>query len=180
MSAEALQTGKSMYTEPLLVVMVVIAAVTDIGSRRIPNVLVAGGLVIALILQVFLPVGGSWQAWLFGALTGLLMFLPFYILRGMGAGDVKLMAAVGSFAGPSLALKIGIATFIIGGIWSLVVIIAKGKLRETGGALRALMLPVLMRTGGVPSVLPGTSVGRIPYGVSIALGTLTILYLKRA
>lgn len=168
-----------MYIEPFLILMVVIAAVTDIGSRRIPNVLVVSGLAIALILQVLLPVTGSWQTWLYGALAGLFLFLPFYMLRGMGAGDVKLMAAVGSFAGPTLALKIALATFIIGGIWSLIVIISKGKVRETWRNVRTMLLPVLMRAGGVPSELPGPSVGRLPYGVAIALGTLTMLYLER-
>lgn len=167
-----------MYIEPFLILMVVIAAVTDIGSRRIPNMLVVSGLIIALIMQVFLPVAGSWHSWLYGTLTGLFLFLPFYVLRGMGAGDVKLMAATGAFVGPLMALKIGLATFIIGGIWSLIVIVSKGKLRETWSNVLAMLLPALTRAGGVPAELPGPSVGRIPYGVVIALGTLTMLYLK--
>lgn len=168
-----------MYIEPFLILMVVIAAATDIGSRRIPNVLVAGGLAIALVLQALLPVAGSWQTWLYGALTGLFLFLPLYVLHGMGAGDVKLMAAVGSFAGPAMALKIALVTFIIGGIWSLIVIVSKGKVRETWRNVRAMLLPVLMRADGVAARSPATSVGRLPYGVAIALGTLTMLYMER-
>lgn len=172
-----------MYSELFVTGMVGIAAITDIASRRIPNVLVACGLTIALILHLFAPISGSWQTWLFGALTSFLVFMPFYLLRGMGAGDVKLMVAVGSFVGPLLALKIALATFIIGGMWSLLVIVSKGKARHTLANLRLLMLPLLMRLNGVSVPIESLSyqtVGRLPYGVAIALGTLVILYVEQS
>jgi prepilin peptidase CpaA len=170
---------KRMLIEFFPVGMVTLAAIFDLMSRRIPNALVAAGLVAALFLHVFLPAGGGWKVWMLGMLTGFGVFLPFYVLRGMAAGDVKLMAAVGSFVGPHLAFKIALATFVIGGAWSLFVIVYKGKIRDTWINLRALMAPVLMRIAGMPAQSTGMqkeSVGRLPYAVAIALGTLTILF----
>lgn len=166
-----------MRIEYFLIGMVGMAAITDISSRRISNLLVACGLIIALILQLTLPGAGGWHAWLFGVLTGFALFIPLYVLRGMAAGDVKLMAAVGAFAGPAAALKIALATFVIGGIWALAVIVFSGRMRDTWINLRALLAPVLMRASGIPAQITGMpreSVGRLPYGVAIALGTVSV------
>ncbi len=63
--------------------------------------------------------GAGLVVWALGWLTGLLLFLPFYMLRGMAAGDVKLMAAVGAWLGSGMALRIALATFVLGafGAW---------------------------------------------------------------
>lgn len=163
-----------MHSEYLLIGMVGLAAITDLASRRIPNLLVALGLTVALVLQLTVPDAGGWKAWLLGALTGFSLFLPFYVLRGMAAGDVKLMAAVGAFTGPAVALKIALVTFLVGGVWALAVIVLSGRVRDTWINLRALLAPVLMRVSGIPApeaLMPKESVGRLPYGVAIALGT---------
>lgn len=169
-----------MHSEYFLIGMVGLAAITDIASRRIPNLLVASGLIAALVLQLVVPGEEGWQARLFGALTGFALFLPLYVLRGMAAGDVKLMAAVGAFVGPMVALKIALATFLIGGIWALAVIVFSGRMRDTWINVRALLAPVLMRASGIPAQitgLPTESVGRLPYGVAIALGTVAVTVL---
>ena len=163
-----------MHTNFVLIAMVTIAAFTDLRSRRIPNVLVAAGLAAALMLHVFLP-GGSPKAWLFGMLVGFALFLPFYLVRGMAAGDVKLMTAVGAFVGPQMALQIALATFLIGGIWALAMILFKGKLRIAWTNLRAITAPLFMRALGMQAsatAMPHESVGHMPYGVAIALGTV--------
>jgi prepilin peptidase CpaA len=171
-----------MIIEILLVGLVTAAAITDLASRRIPNVLIAAGLVASLMVQTFSPAGLGWAAWLLGMLTGFVLLLPVYLLRGMGAGDVKLMAAIGAFVGPFIALKIVLATFLIGGIWSLAVILFKGKWNEVWINIRTLLQPVLARMEKIPvgtAGMPVQSVGRLPYGVAIAMATLIILFLDR-
>lgn len=183
-----------MYIESILVLMVVVAAVSDLRARRIPNALVASGIVIALALQTvaatlfpsFLTASTGWMSWMLGMLVGFGMFIPFYALRGMGAGDVKLMAAVGAFVGPAFAFKIALATFLIGGVWSLCVVVAKGKVADAWVNMRALLRPSLARGGtasgagaAMASALPRPSVGRLPYGVAIALGTVAVLQMAR-
>jgi prepilin peptidase CpaA len=101
----------------------------------------------------------------------------------MAAGDVKLMAAVGAFVGPESALEIALVTCVIGGVWGLTVVIFKRALKSTG----TNMLTILLSGRGLSGRLSETgkdvalpSVGSLPYGVAIALGTLGIMALHSA
>ncbi|WP_201320231.1 prepilin peptidase, partial [Burkholderia sp. E168m30] len=80
------------YPVPLCVTLLAVAAAsTDIATRRIPNRLVLLGLAGALVAQCLLQgVPAGVLGWLAGAATGFGLLLPFYLLRGMAAGDVKL------------------------------------------------------------------------------------------
>lgn len=170
-----------MRIEYFLFAMVIAAAVSDIASRRIPNALVLPGLVVALMLQMFVPDAGGWKTFILGGMTGLGLFLPFYLLRGMGAGDVKLMATVGAFVGPLLALKIALLTFLLGGVWALAVIVVRGNFGFAMNNLFLIVSPILNRIGLLP---PGAgsmrmrSIGHLPYGVAIALGTIGVMLFQ--
>lgn len=166
----------SVWLDLLLLLLVVAAAVHDLATRRIPNrLLLAGGLgALALHLCSATPLSAA-GAGLAGALTGLLLFLPLYCLRGMAAGDVKLLAAVGAFGAPGDVVQIAIWTMCAGGVMSLAVVIATGRVRAVGANLKCLVRPLLMRLAGMPAAtepLRGASVGSIPYGLAIACGTL--------
>lgn len=166
---------------PMLLVLLLIAVITDIHSRKIPNLLIVAGLVIAMIGQLFLPSGEGWQAWLLGMLAGFAAFLPLYLLHGMAAGDVKLMSAVGAFVGWGMALKIALVTFIIGGIMGIIYILVKGRTMQAWHNICAILLPIAVRNTGVSienTDISGQSVGSVPYAGAIALGTLTVLYLQ--
>lgn len=140
-----------MLTDLLLFCVVTVAAISDLRSRRVPNRLLAGGLAAAFMLQAFAP-GGDLMLGAGGMLTGLLVFLPFYLLKGMGAGDVKLMATIGAYAGPAATLRISLATFVAGGLVCIAWWLAQ---RRHAG------------------VMAGKQAGmHIPYAVAIALGTL--------
>jgi prepilin peptidase CpaA len=159
-----------------------IAAGSDLHSRRIPNWLVVAGLTLALAVQWSLH--GAAQgasSWTLGLLTGGGLFFPLYLLRGMGAGDVKLMAMVGAFVGPDLALQIVLVTCAIGGIWALAVVVFKRALKSTGTNMLAILLSRGGQCGSLFETENGAalpSVGSLPYGVAIALGTLGIMILR--
>ena len=163
-----------------LIGTVLAASAYDLALRRIPNRLLLAALPCAAVLH--LASGTPWSllsTGVAGLLTGLLMFLPLYGLRGMAAGDVKLMATVGAFCGPWRALEICLLTFVIGGLLGLAIVIARGRLRETWTNVLMLLRPLYMRLLGVrvaPETPPAASVGAMPYGVAIALGTLAVLY----
>jgi prepilin peptidase CpaA len=169
---------------PVLFLFVVLAACTDLRSRRIPNVLVLVGLCCAMTLHLLS--GNAWSPLMMGlggAAAGLGLFLPLYVIRGMAAGDVKLMAMVGSFVGPVLALKIGMVTFMIGGLMGLGVIAWNGLAGQAASKAVSLLRPLLARWTGRPApardVAPA-SLGKLPYGLAIALGTIgTIGWLSR-
>jgi prepilin peptidase CpaA len=163
-----------------LICLVAQAGITDLAVRKIPNVLVLTGFVLALLLQLLQ--GAHWSpilSWTAGALAGFFLFLPLYLARGMAAGDVKLMAMVGAFVGPLAALEIGLLACLIGGLMALAMLAHSGRLHDGWRNLLTLCRPPLMCMLGVPLLpepLPhGASVGDMPYGVAIAAGTLVLL-----
>jgi prepilin peptidase CpaA len=166
--------------ELVLICLVAQAGVTDLAVRKIPNVLVLTGLVLALILQLLH--GAHWMpvcSWMAGASAGFFLFLPLYLLGGMAAGDVKLMAMVGAFVGPLAALQVGLLVLLIGGLMALAMLAYSGRLRDGWRNVLTLCRPPLMRVLGVPllpeSLPHGVSVGDMPYGLAIAAGTLALL-----
>ncbi|MEM5328142.1 prepilin peptidase [Paraburkholderia sp. JHI2823] len=162
-----------------VIVLAILAASTDIVSRRIPNRLIALGLVSALLVQMALRgVLPGCATWLGGAVTGFALLLPFYLLRGMAAGDVKLLMMLGAWLGAAVTVDIAVNTFIIGGVWSLGVALMRGKLGRLMGNVAALLAGA-GRAARMAGVTPGEareSVGSIPYGVAIAAGTVAVLF----
>ncbi|NVM76643.1 prepilin peptidase CpaA [Duganella sp. SG902] len=166
--------------EVILICLVAQAALTDLAMRKIPNVLILSGLMLALILHLLSgQPGASVSFWLAGGCAGFFLFLPLYLARGMAAGDVKLMAMVGAFAGPWQALQIAALSALVGGAMALLMLLFSGRWRESARNLRLICKPMVLRLLGVPllpvPLPPSASVGGIPYGVAIALGTVGVV-----
>ncbi len=164
----------------ILLCLVVQAAITDLAVRKIPNVLILSGLLLALVLHLL--GGPRWapvSQWLAGSLAGFFIFLPLYLAQGMAAGDVKLMAMVGAFTGPVAALQIAVAACLAGGVMALAMLAWNGRGREGWRNLATIGLPLLLRLAGMPlqpvSLAPRRSVGGLPYGLAIALGTMGVV-----
>jgi len=158
----------------------VVGATVDVRQQRIPNWLTYPGLLLGIILRfAFLGWHGLTTA-LGGALLAGGIVLLFYLVRAMGAGDVKLLAAVGSFVGPRQAFVILLATAIAGGILALVYALLRRRLWLT---LKNLGSVVAFHSwGGIkahPNLnLDNPSALRMPYGLAIATGTLYALVMK--
>lgn len=171
-----------MYIEFPLIGLVTLAAIIDYRSRRIPNLLIATGLIAALLVNLWLEPGTAWKIWGLGMLTGFALFLPLYLMRGMGAGDVKLMAMVGAFLGPNAAIGAILITFIVGGVLTLVVAAHNGSLRLLLGNLRTMLMGSLIKSTvlhQMPTIdAAPVSAGKMPYGVAIALGTFIAIALE--
>ena len=154
--------------------LAITAAIFDVRQRRIPNWLTYPGIASGLVLRGLLL---GWKG-LIGAVEGFLllggiMFL-FYVVRAMGAGDVKLMAAVGSMVGPEHGFIILLATAICGGLLAIVYALYRGRM---GSTLKNLGSVVLFhaQTGlkAHPDLnLDNPATLRMPYGLAIAAGTL--------
>lgn len=161
---------------PCVLLLVAIAAAWDWQTRRIPNWLVASALAVALPIQWALhgALGGA-QIWFLGCVAGGMLLLPGYLLCAVGAGDVKLMAAVGSLCGATLAVKVAIFSWIVGGLWALATLVYR---RRVKAGLTTTFSLLLTMAGGVRTNEPGdrpASLGRLPFGVAIAIGTAAAL-----
>src|SRR5947207_746215 len=103
-----------------------LACVFDVRSRRIPNLLTFGGAALAVAYSVVSHGFGGLLASVEGWAVGLALFLPMFLLRGMGAGDVKLLACLGAWVGPLQAFWMAIYAMMAGGVLAIVVALATG------------------------------------------------------
>jgi len=158
-----------------VVLFVVLAAREDLRTRRIPNLIT--GPAFLLGLAVHLVMGGpsaGLAALAAGALAGALL-LPGWLMKFMGAGDVKLMAAIGVWLGsPRLALHAVLFSLVAGGIISIVAAARLGILSRT---LRnaALLLPRVVSGAGLAGAPLETSGVRVPKALAFLAGTLFAL-----
>src|SRR6266436_6462147 len=121
----------SVVFQIVLALVVIVAAIYDVRFRRIPNWLVLAGLVLGIGFNTFLFEWGGLRHSLFGLGLGLLIYFPLYLLRGMGAGDVKLMAVIGSIVGAANWLGIFLITAVLGGLVAMILLLVRGRLRNS-------------------------------------------------
>lgn len=149
------------------------AAIIDIRTYRLPNWLTVGGTLLGIAWSL-LPGGTDLTHSLLGAVTGLVALIPFYALRIMGAGDVKLMAAVGAFLGVPELFPAMIFTFIAGGLMAVGFAAWRRSLSRTLLNARDLveMTALAAVHGERPFLDAVSSTGKLPYGLCVCVGTL--------
>ncbi len=157
-----------------------LACVTDLRTRRIPNALTFGAALAGLLFQfVTGGVDGLGHAAL-GWLAGALIFIVPFALRGLGGGDVKLLAALGAWLGPTDVVWLSLYTGVAGGVMALVVSARYGYLRT---ALRNVKLLLThWRVAGieaVPAITLENSAGpKLAYALPILTGMVATIWLR--
>ena len=159
----------------------VVGAVSDVRARRIPNWLSYGSLAVALALRGALESWHGLEQALGGMLVGGGIFFVLFLAGGMGAGDVKLMAAVSAWAGLRQSGSLLLATALAGGILAVLYMVSYRRVAST--VVNAGQLLRFHVTSGIkphPELsLEGQTSLRMPYGLAIAAGTL-YLFLATA
>jgi prepilin peptidase CpaA len=150
-----------------------VAGYTDYRWRRIPNWLTVPGLLVGIAINSIAYGWHGTKESLLGAGLGLLVLLPFVLLRSLGAGDWKLIGALGAFLGPQQLITVLFATLLIAGIMALILIIWKKRVRQTLrnigrllGALVSLHLP------GQDVSLDNPEALKIPFGIALAIAMI--------
>ena len=144
------------------------AVATDLRWRRIPNALTAPAFVAGILLNGWLYGGEGLLSSAAGGALGLGLLLPLFFVRGMGAGDVKLMAAIGALKGPEFVFFTCACACIFGGPMALFGLI---RSRRLGLALAHLYFFRFLPRPSQTFI----SAGRIPYAPAIAMGALLTL-----
>lgn len=158
----------------------VAACATDVALRRVPNVLTMTASAAAIVLHA---ATGGWLAGVWsvaGWLAGLALFLPIFLLRGMGGGDVKLLAAFGACLGPGLAVWTGLYGAIAGGVLALGVVVWSRTAAHTTGNI-GHMLTVWRTTGlrPVEGITLASSRGpRLPYAIPLTCGLVLAVWWR--
>jgi prepilin peptidase CpaA len=146
----------------------------DSSTRRIPNWLTMSGLFVGIAVHSILAGWHGAVMALEGAGLGLLILLPLVLLRALGAGDWKLMGAVGAFVGPVMLWFVLLASVLVAGLMAVAMMIRAGRVRETLRNVWLLILSFL--TFGFrahPEIsLDNPGALKLPFGVAAAVGTL--------
>ncbi|WML59144.1 prepilin peptidase [Neobacillus sp. PS2-9] len=164
-----------MITKIILLAILLISFYTDVKSRKILNIVTLPAILFAFVY--YLSFQGL-DGFLFsgkGFLVGLgLLILP-YMLGGMGAGDVKLMASIGALMGTSFVFYSFIYTALIGGLIAVVLIVKqKGFVNMIKTFLFAIVF-IRSNLGSIHLANGNQSSISFPYGIAIVLGTLCSL-----
>ena len=171
-----------MLTTPLSTIVLGIAIVAcafDVRTRRIPNALTFSAALAGLLFHVTVSGTAGAQLAAGGWVVGLLLLLPYFVLGGMGGGDVKLVAALGAWLGPAQAFELAIIAGLAGGVFGLIVAASHGYLT------RAITNVITMfrfwgRVGIKPVpgfTLESSSAPRLAFAIPILAGTVVTLWL---
>ena len=164
----------------IVVAIALVAVVCDVRTRRIPNWLTFGAAFTALgyaTVSAGLPgLETSAAGWLAGAA----LFFPFFALGGMGAGDVKLLAALGAWLGPAESVWLAMFSAAAGGVVGLAVALARGYLRTAISNLWLMLMH--WRVQGLEPVpgltLKDGSAPRLAYAIPITIGLVCTLWRR--
>ncbi|MFK7964953.1 MAG: prepilin peptidase [Burkholderiaceae bacterium] len=174
-----------------LIVIIAAICVSDFRSRRIPNVLVLTGLAIAFSFHLFAPAGygifdrfapggiGFTQAAI-GALIAFSVFLVLYMIRAMGAGDVKLMAMFGALFGSEHVIGLIVLVFLCGGVLSVVRLFNAERRAKLATNMRLLLMHKLAGEGGDTNTSfdpQHDTADRLPFAVAISSAAVLLAAL---
>ena len=165
----------------LLGILIAVAAVFDIRFRRIPNWLVLAGILIGFVWNVSSlgwPGLGRAAA---GLGLGFALYFPLFLLRARGAGDVKLLAAVGAITGPGNCFWVFLLTALLGGVIAMVVLLFRGRVRHTlfnvSWILRDLLrLKAPYQSSDELDVTTNKGL-RLPHGAIMAVGVFAFILI---
>ena len=163
----------------ILVPGVLLASWIDYSQRRVPNWLNAGLLVCGLVVQaVYFGLAGVGDG-LTGMLVGFGLLIVPWLMHGMGAGDVKLLAAIGAWFGPAMTFWSFALGAVFGGLAAVVMILSTRRLRSACSNLGVIMAkcssPKTMFSEFGSAKSFGATSQLLPYGVPLTAGALTVL-----
>lgn len=163
-----------------LIIVLMISSATDLRHRKIPNLLTFPTIVIALISYSFVGGMEGFLFSLYGLAAGFILFFVPFIMGGMGAGDVKLMCAVGAVIGFSHILGSILFIAIVGGLMSVVAIVLRRSFKRTIlNIFNACLFMGIKQNNSFKATQKSELVREgIPFGIAISGGVfLYFIYL---
>ncbi|AEF94052.1 peptidase A24A prepilin type IV [Desulfotomaculum nigrificans CO-1-SRB] len=158
--------------------IVTICLYTDLRYRKIFNLVLLPAFLLALVFNLSTGGIGGLLFSLTGALLGLSLLLIPFMLGGMGAGDVKLLAVIGAWQGPQFVWFCFLCTAIVGGIIATFQLVRTGKLRPTFKFILFTLVPGSPKVNAFGTLATAKVGEAFPYGVAIAAGTLATYVLR--
>lgn len=151
-----------------------VAGWIDFRTQRIPNWLTVSGALLGIVVNTVDAGAHGLYISLQGMFLALLCLLPMVLLRAMGAGDWKLMAALGAILGPRMMLMVLVGAIFVSGFMALVMVIRAGRIKET--FINMLVLVQGFLSFGLRSFpdinLDNPELMKVPFGVAVGLATV--------
>ena len=153
------------------------ALIFDVSSGKIPNVLAAAGVMAGLPLQLGMwgPKGAA--GWALGVLAAPAVLGVLFWFRMMGAGDIKLLCAIGALAGPGMCLRCILRSLLIGGALALVLALKRGILAARLGALVSYLRRLSRTRAWAPYSSSVPASARFPFALPVFLSVLWEVFL---
>jgi len=181
-----------IFTHIILLGLLILSVYFDSTQRKIPNRITMPAILIGVIWST---VNSGLDGFLFsvlGFLLGFAVFLVPYIFGGIGAGDVKLMAAIGALMGWRFTLASGLSTAIAGGVLVIIYLFIKGGFKQTlvdgiGLMIKPLFKFFYMVTGKewflnkqrfFANHKSRKENDYVPYAIAISAGTLVVIFFR--
>jgi len=167
---------EGFWTLPAL--LAAAAGWSDWRFRRIPNWLTVPGLVLGVAVNSLVWGWPGAKAALLGAILGLALLLPFVMIRSLGAGDWKLVGALGAFLGPQHLIVVLLGAILVAGVMAAVLVIWHKRVRQTTHNLgRMLAAFFTLHLPGPELSLDNPEALKVPFGIAVAIAV--ILYSAR-
>jgi prepilin peptidase CpaA len=157
-----------------MIAVTLVAAVVDIRTHKIPNWLTVSAFFLGMTVRTVISGWPGAKASLEGAGLALVLLLPLVLMRALGAGDWKLMGAVGAFTGPVLFLFVLLGSVLVSGLMAMVEMMRTRRVKETFGNLIVLVQGFFsFGLRAHPEIsLDNPALLKLPFGVAVAISTL--------
>lgn len=173
---EPVSLGGAGLKPALLAGAVALALVSgwmDLRRHRIPNWLTVPGVLLGIVLNTALGGRSGLKDSLLGCGLGFVLLLPFWMLRSLGAGDLKLAVALGAFTGPGKLFDILFGSVFVAGAMALALVIYKQRFVETVRNIGHILVSLAtFRRPGPHVTLDNPDALKVPYGVALAATVL--------
>jgi prepilin peptidase CpaA len=169
----------SLILAVFLIPLGIIISYYDVCYRRIPNPFVLATLTVGLLVNGYFGGLDGAATSLGGCLIGFSLMFVMHVFGAMGAGDVKLFAAIGSLIGAQLVMPTFVVVAVIGGVLGVISMIRAGQLKETMMRVFHIMVGLLPGQTMPRFAVPADRRHTIPYGVAIMFGSLVSVVIFR-
>jgi prepilin peptidase CpaA len=166
--------------EILLVPLAIVITYYDVRYRRIPNPFVIATLISGLAMNITVSGANGAMSSAAGCLLGFILMFLLHVFGAMGAGDVKLFAAICSVTGAPLVLPTFVIVVLTGGILAVVSILRSGAFRTTMHRVLQIFIGLLPGWQMPRFAVPEDRTHTIPYGVAITIGSIISMAIFRA
>jgi len=172
--------SETLVNMALLIPLAIIITYYDVRYRRIPNLFVLATLVSGLAVNtMFGGLEGLYQS-LGGCALAFIMMFMLHVFGAMGAGDVKLFAAIGAVTGAHLVMPTFLVVVLTGGLLAVISIVRAGAVRTTMHRVLQIFVGMLPGWEMPKFAVPADRRLTLPYGVAITLGSIISTAIFRA